>query len=161
MNLVESDLEAVGDGFAISLGRSRVRIDVEEAAAAPRLREFAGGRVVVGIRPERLEDAALDPEIPDDRRIHGVVRIREALGSDVLLHFVVEGVKTRLAPEVHQFAHDVEDPTQVEELESQEGVVFIGRFAPQSRAREDETVTVALKPRALQFFDPGTGWAIR
>jgi hypothetical protein len=41
---------------------------------------------VLGIRPEGLQDAAL---IADDRRprLRGRAELREALGSEVLLHF--------------------------------------------------------------------------
>src|SRR5207244_2482148 len=119
-----------------------------------------GRRVVVGIRPERLEDAALATELPADRRVRGVVRLREALGSDVLLHFALDGARTRLSPAVHALAHDVEDPAEVEELEGGHSAVFVGRVSPQSQVREDEAVEVALRPGALQFFEPATGQAI-
>jgi multiple sugar transport system ATP-binding protein len=160
MNLLEGDLHATGDGFAVDVGGRRVRVEAEEAARAPGLKEFAGRSLVVGIRPERLEDAAVESAIPDDRRIRGVVRIREALGSDVLVHLAVEGARTRLAPSLHQFVHDVEDPAELEEPESRPGADIIGRFSPRSRVRQGETVDAALRPDALQFFDPRTGAAI-
>jgi multiple sugar transport system ATP-binding protein len=160
MNLLEGDLLQAGDGFAIDIGGRRVRVESAELARAPRLAEFAGRSLVVGIRPERLEDGALERSIPEDRRIDGVVRIREALGSDVLVHLSVEGARTQLGPALRDFTHDVEDPAEVEEPESLPGVDVIGRFSPQSRVRQGETVAAALLPGALQFFDPATGEAV-
>ncbi len=160
MNLLECDLQQTGDGFTVDVGARRIRVEPEEVARARRLAEFAGRSLVVGIRPERLEDGGLAPAIPEDRRIRGVVRIREALGSDVLVHLSVEGARTRLGPALRDFTHDVEDPAEVDEPESLAGVDIIGRFSPQSRARQGDTVAAALHPGALQFFDPGTGQAI-
>jgi multiple sugar transport system ATP-binding protein len=160
MNLVEGELRENGNGYTVGVGTASVRIEAEEAARAPGLKGFVGGSVVVGVRPERLEDAALTPEAPADRRVRGVARIREALGSDVLVHFALEGAETRLSHDVHVLAHDVEDPAEVEELKSERGAVFVGRFSPRSEAREDTSVEVALAPGALQFFDPRGGEAI-
>jgi multiple sugar transport system ATP-binding protein len=160
MNLLEGDLVHTGDGFTLDIGGCRVRVEAEEAARAPRLAQFAGRPLVVGIRPERLEDRALEPGIPADRVIRGVVRIREALGSEVLVHLVVEGARTRLGPALREFTHDVEDPVELEEPESLPGADIIGRFSPQSRTRQGDAVEAALRPGALQFFDPATGQAI-
>jgi hypothetical protein len=37
---------------------------------------------------------------------------------------------------------------------------LVGRFAPQTRVREGDTVEVAVDEGALHFFDPVTGEAI-
>jgi multiple sugar transport system ATP-binding protein len=160
MNLVEGRLERADGGYAVGVGSTALRVEPAEAARAPGLASFEGAPVVVGVRPERLEDAALATDLPADRRLRGRVRIREALGSDVLLHFSLEDAGTRLSATVHALAHDVEDPAEVEELEVEQGIVFVGRVSPQSQAREDQAVEVALRPGALQFFDPLTGNAI-
>jgi multiple sugar transport system ATP-binding protein len=160
MNLVEGELRENGDGYTVGMGSARVRIEPSEAARAPGLKRFVGGSIVVGVRPERLEHASLAPGVAPDRRVRGIVSIREALGSDVLVHFTLEGAQTRLSHDVHVLAHDVEDPTEVEELKTDQGAVFVGRFSPQSSAREDEAIEVALAPGALQFFDPQQGQAI-
>ena len=43
--------------------------------------------MILGIRPEDLEDAALEPDTPPDRMITGDVELTEALGSEVMVHF--------------------------------------------------------------------------
>jgi multiple sugar transport system ATP-binding protein len=162
MNLVEGRVqEEKQDGYMVEIGSERVRVEPDELAHAPQLSRFVGRSVVVGIRPERLEDSALASDTPPERRISGIVNIREALGSDVLIHFRIAGPRTQLSPEMYGLVHDVEDAAELVDLTMGEGgAVFIGRFSPQSAAREGESIEVSLRPRALQFFDPDTGYAI-
>jgi multiple sugar transport system ATP-binding protein len=91
------------------------------------------------------------------RRLRGVVTLREALGSDALVHFTVDGSRG-LATHVRELAHDVEDPAELEELDRDERqVTFIGRFHPQTTARAGEPVEVAIQSGGLTLFDPETG----
>jgi multiple sugar transport system ATP-binding protein len=41
--------------------------------------------VIIGIRPEDYEDAALAPEIPESQRIMSKVSLIEALGSEIMV----------------------------------------------------------------------------
>lgn len=94
------------------------------------------------------------------RRLRGVVMLREALGSDALVHFTVDGSRG-LASHIRELAHDIEDPAQLEELERNERqATFIGRFQPQTGVRAGEPVEVAIQPGALTLFDPETGQRI-
>ena len=54
----------------------------------PALQKYDGKRVVVGIRPEDFEDAAVVTDAPADRRLKATVRLVEALGSELMVHFV-------------------------------------------------------------------------
>jgi multiple sugar transport system ATP-binding protein len=159
MNLIEAELSRRNGGYWLTLGNEQVALG-EDAEAGPRLEPYAGRRVVAGIRPESLEDAALATDAGARRRLRGVVTLREALGSDALVHFTVDGSR-ELASHVRELAHDVEDPAQLEELESGERqVTFVGRFHPQTRVRVGEPVEVAIQPGALTLFDPETGQRI-
>lgn len=161
MNLVEGRLQQSRDGYTIEIGSATVRLEPEEIARASELARFAGQSIIVGIRPERLEDAALATQTSQQRRIIGTVSIREALGSDVLIHFKLDGPNARLSREIYGLVHDVEDPSQVEELNvAGGGAVFVGRFSAQSTVREGDRIEIAVGPQALQFFDPETGYAI-
>jgi hypothetical protein len=57
-------------------------------------------------------------------------------------------------------AEDVGDDRVVEQLGSQERTTLVGRFGPQTRIREGDTIEVAIDEGALHFFDPSTGGAI-
>jgi multiple sugar transport system ATP-binding protein len=156
MNLVEAELSRSEGGYRLTFGDRQVAL-AGEVEASPRLDRYAGRTVVAGIRPESLEDAALATDAQASRRLRGVVTLREALGSDALVHFTVDGSRG-LASHIRELAHDIEDPAQLEELERNERqATFIGRFQPQTRVRAGEAVEVAIQPGALTLFDPETG----
>jgi multiple sugar transport system ATP-binding protein len=59
MNLVDATLEASNGGYVAKVGKEAIKIGADELAARPALAEYADKKVVLGIRPEDLEDAAL------------------------------------------------------------------------------------------------------
>ncbi len=158
MNLVGADVERTNGAMLARFGDHAIRIDDRTLAARPALRTFDGERVILGIRPEDIEDAAVAGEAPDDRRFPAVVDIREDLGSEVLMHFAVSGPPVR--------GEDVKAAVGEEAIEATEaqverhGVPFIARVDPDSRAREGEQVKLAVDTRRLHFFDTKTGLGI-
>src|SRR5215510_7732400 len=91
MNIVQATITSAGDGgLAIEFGGNRIRIPEQVAAARPRLESFRDRDVIVGIRPENLEDAALVSGAEQDSRFPVTVDLREGMGSDVYLHFSVD-----------------------------------------------------------------------
>ncbi|HZR95501.1 MAG TPA: sn-glycerol-3-phosphate ABC transporter ATP-binding protein UgpC [Gaiellaceae bacterium] len=120
--------------------------------APSRLATHEGRDVLVGIRPEAFEDAALAGA--DGRpRLRGRVELREALGSEVLVHFTTGG-RLAATDELLELAEDAGDDRATERA------TLVGRFSPKTRVREGDTIDVAVEPDALHFFDPGTGDAI-
>jgi multiple sugar transport system ATP-binding protein len=154
MNLVESELERTDGGYAVRVGSSRVALGDDELRAAATIDGYVGRQVVVGIRPDRLEDAAVASDAPPDRRITGTSTLRETLGSDVLVHFAVDGGRP-LSSDVRAIAQDAADPVEVKTVDR--ALIFIGRFSPRSAVQMQEAVDVAVQPGAVQLFDPADG----
>jgi multiple sugar transport system ATP-binding protein len=159
MNLLEATLERANGGMQAVLGSQRLAIDDEVLAARPLLKEYEGKTVVLGIRPEQLEDAEIARESPADRRIRGEVELREALGSELMVHFSIDAPPA-LTEDVKELAEDAGTPA--EELESGETnrAVVVGRFGPDSKIQHGSTAEVAVDTRGLHFFDTDTGMAI-
>jgi len=155
MNLLESTLVRADGGYAVRIGSRPVRLDKAEVAAVRGIEQWVDRPVVAGIRPERLEDAAVAADTPDDRRLTGQATLRETLGSDVLVHFDADGTFA-LSDEVRRIAQDVEDPVELKPVDRQP-LSLIGRFSPRSRIRSGDRVEVALHPGAVQLFNPETG----
>ena len=86
MNLVEATLERKDGGVVAVAGQQRIVLGQETLSARPALQQYEGRQVVLGIRPEDLEDAAL-AEGREDQRLRGKVTLTEALGSEVMVHF--------------------------------------------------------------------------
>jgi multiple sugar transport system ATP-binding protein len=137
MNLVEA---AIVDGEA-TFGPFRIPLD-------PERRPPSGvGRVVLGLRPESFEDAALarggDPTIDVD------VTVVEELGSDA--HVFFEVAAPRISAEA--LAAPGEDAT----LLADETSLFTARVDPATPARPGAPLRLSVDPRKLHFFDPETG----
>ena len=114
---------------------------------------------MIGLRP-RLEDAAVAGDVPSSRRIGGTVVLRETLGSDVLVHFEVDGARP-LSGQVRAAAIEAAvDPVELEPAADELGLQFIGRFDPRSTTSQQERLEAAIRPGSMQLFDPETGAAI-
>jgi multiple sugar transport system ATP-binding protein len=159
MNMLESSIERRNGGLAATFGSQSIAMHEETLAGHPALRALEGKPVVLGIRPEDLEDAALAPDTPADCHIHGVVTLREALGSEIMVHFIVDAPPA-LTEDVRELAQDT-DAVAVSRLEGGAAkTTMVGRFGARSRVREGDSIEVAVDTRALHFFDPETGSGI-
>ena len=108
----------------------------------------------MGIRPEHLEDASLARD-DSQPKMRGKVVLREALGSEIMVHFVVDA-RPALTEDVRELAEDVGGglPDAVHES------TVVARFNARSRVREGEEADVAVDTSELHFFDPESGLGI-
>jgi multiple sugar transport system ATP-binding protein len=159
MNLLEGTLERADGGLAAVVGSQRIRLDDGFLSARPGLKDYEGGNVVVGIRPEQLEDAAIAGDVPEDRRIRGEVELREALGAELMVHLRIDAAPA-ITEEVKELAEDAGASAEELAAGEQRQSDIVGRFAPDSKVRAGETADVAVDTRALHFFDTQTGTAI-
>ena len=156
MNMLEATLEQRGGEFVAVLGDAALAVSAKALDERPALRDFGGKPVIVGIRPEDLEDAALaQTELPT---LHGTVRLREALGSDVMVHFDIDA-RPAITDEMRELASDIGTSDRLDGGEGERAVV-VGRFGPRSNARLGEAVAVSVDTSAFHFFDPETGLGI-
>jgi multiple sugar transport system ATP-binding protein len=140
MNLFEGQLTLNGDGGTVKLGSQTLSLAPEVLVARPALRNYDGKKLIVGIRPEDFEDAALATDVRDGATLKSQVQLIEALGSEIMVHFSLD------APTV-----DSGDPDAVEEA----GVTAntVGRFHPRSRVRIGDTAEIAVSTENMHFFD--------
>ncbi|HUG65378.1 MAG TPA: sn-glycerol-3-phosphate ABC transporter ATP-binding protein UgpC [Gaiellaceae bacterium] len=161
MNLVEATIERSNGSLAVQLGEHALALGAELLAYRPALEGYVGRKVVVGVRPENLEDSALEPETPENQRLRGVVVLREPLGSEIVAHFTI-AASPALTEDVRELARDVgqESAVRTAAEEGTNETVMVGRFGPRSRVRNGDVVDVAVETGALHFFDLETGLGI-
>jgi multiple sugar transport system ATP-binding protein len=159
MNMVEATLERSDGTLAVKAGSQRIVLGEETLSVRPALRSYEGRNVVLGIRPEDLEDAALAPDSPADQRVRGRVELREALGAEIMVHFTVDAPPA-LTEDVRELAQDIGDERAAQQEEAGNETTMVGRFGARSEVEEGEPVEVAVDTRALHFFDPETGLGI-
>lgn len=150
MNLFDGVLSISGDSATVALGSQQLSLGREVLDARPALRAYDGKRVVVGIRPEDFEDAAEASHIPENQRLSVPVKLIEALGSELMVHFSVD------APTV-----DSGDPDAVETQPVEGQANAVGRFSPRSQVKPGDDISVAVTVGNLHFFDAETRLALR
>jgi multiple sugar transport system ATP-binding protein len=160
MNMAEATIERNDGSYVAKLGSQSLTLDEEVVKDHPALEKYVGRQVVLGIRPESLEDASLAPEIPEDRHIKGVVVLREPLGSEIVAHFEVDAPPA-LTEDVRELARDVGQESKVQaQSEDEAKTVMVGRFGPRSRVKSGETIDVAVDTSGVHLFDVETGAGI-
>ncbi len=159
MNMLEATVELRDGRVEVVAGDARIGLDERTVAERPQLRAYEGRRIVLGIRPESLEDAALAGN--GGARLRGRAELREALGSEVLVHFKV-AARQAATEDVRELAEDVGDDRALEQLsgDAPAEAQLVGRFSPESRIREGDAIEVAVDARSLHFFDAATGLTI-
>jgi multiple sugar transport system ATP-binding protein len=159
MNMVEAKLERSDGGLTAVAGSERIALGPETLSVRPALKAFEGRRVILGIRPEDLEDATLE-EASGDQRLNGTVELTEALGSEIMVHFRIDA-QPAATDETRELAEDAGATGMDQgELSGGPGATMVGRFGARSRVRGGQPAEVAVDTRALHFFDPETGLGI-
>jgi multiple sugar transport system ATP-binding protein len=151
MNLAGAELTRADGGYVARFGDRQLRVPDSALQARPGLARFEGKRVILGVRPEDIEDASL---AGDGERVSAVVDIREDMGSEVYVHFSVGGKPVRgehVTAAVGQDAADVAETA---------GNVWVARLDRDTHAAEGKQVELAVDTARLHFFDPETGEGI-
>ena len=151
MNLYEASLTGSDEqsgAYSLMLGDQRLAVPAEVVADRPALASYEGRPVVVGIRPEHLEDASVTPDHPDDQRLDATVDVREALGAETLVHFNLNAQSV-----------DSGDPDALDDLRDTGRCT--ARLSASSRAQVGDQIRVNVEAQNLHFFDRQTHLAIR
>jgi multiple sugar transport system ATP-binding protein len=121
------------------------------------LQGYVGKQVIIGIRPEDLEDAALESGAPPDRILKGRLELREALGSEIMAHFAIKAAHAE-TDEMRELAQDAGAPETTPQIGvADDEAVIVGRFGARSRIQSGDEISAVVDTRALHFFDPTTG----
>jgi multiple sugar transport system ATP-binding protein len=142
------------EGDTIKLPFVDAPLDDEHKAA---LRDGAvRGEVIVGIRPEHFEDAAL----VGDQSAHGVtfdapIEVTESMGSEVYAYFSYEGGDVS-----HEELRDLAVDTGAADLPDNAGRA-VARLDAESTVKQGESSKLWMDSSRMQFFHPEDGRAIR
>jgi multiple sugar transport system ATP-binding protein len=161
MNMLEATLEPSNGGLSAKIGSQAIDLRGETLDAHPELKSFAGRTVILGIRPEDLEDASLVGDAPTGHLLNGKVELTEALGSEIMVHFSTDA-RQAMTDDVLELAEDTGDDRVQQQVDGDgaQRATLVGRFGARSRVRTGGDVKVAVDTRALHFFDPDTGLGI-
>jgi multiple sugar transport system ATP-binding protein len=147
MNLVGADLVRSSGDLVAKFGDTTLPVGERVLSLRPALPKFEGRRLILGVRPEDIEDAAFGA----GERLSAVVDIREDMGSEVFVHFD-PGARMVLGEDVKAAVG--------EEAAEVKSSAWVARLDRDTTAAEQKTIELAVDTNRLHFFDPETGAAI-
>jgi multiple sugar transport system ATP-binding protein len=161
MNLVEANVEDRDGSLWVTFGSHSLRLPDELLERRSDARSYVDRQVVLGIRPEHLQDVEFTSDHAEEEQLEAEVTFRESMGSDVYLHIDID------APFVASEAAKalMEDLGEEAETwarrEHDGGQEFIARAHPRTGAKVREPIRLAVDCQSLYLFDPESGQAIR
>ena len=157
MNFVQGHLETDnGDLLAIS-GQTRIPIPREHQQDAKKdLGEYVNKDVVLGIRPEHLEDAEVAENVEETTSLNIKPEVIESMGSEKYVYFELP---RELAAHT-QSIDEMEAEVGAGREEEEGGEMLVARVAPESQAQEGKEVRLLIDASKVHLFDPKTEEAI-
>jgi multiple sugar transport system ATP-binding protein len=139
---------------------SRLVLPMVETEVPEELRGMSPDtKLVVGIRPEHMEDATLLSEADRARgaTFRTKVDVVESVGSDLFVYFMIEteGVESEELQELE------EDAGTSDVGRTEGGEQAVARFSSESHARRGGEAEIWIDTTKLHFFDGETGRSLR
>jgi len=160
MNFFSSKLEESNGGYRLKLADHDIAIGDKTLSERPALKQYAGKEVVVGIRPQDFEDAEIASDAPEDARIKAKMELVEAIGTETLVHFVVDA-PVAMTDDMKELAADAGTDPQTFEERSKEGRnEFVATIDPRSKVKERSEAELVIDTNRLHFFDVETSQGI-
>jgi multiple sugar transport system ATP-binding protein len=129
--------------------------DVVEGAAAKGRR---AGRVIVGIRPEDFEDAAVAGDRGGGVTVRATIDVLESTGSDIYAHLSLDGANGAAAMDEPLLRELAEATTSdAEEVAPPGGPDVIARVDSSSKLDEGREADLWLDTSRIHLFDPASG----
>jgi multiple sugar transport system ATP-binding protein len=158
MNFISSKLEDSGDKFAVSFGDQKVDLDAKVVHGREALRNYAGREVIVGIRPQDFEDAAVTGDAAPGPRLKAHINLVEPIGTETLVHFDVNA-RMALTEDIKELAADIggEEVSTLEHRAETGKVDFVAQLDPRTEVRRGDTAELVIDATRMHFFDPESG----
>ena len=151
MNLMEGTIGGSAANPTVTVGPLELPMgSIEETPLA----DYVGKNVVVGVRPEDLEDATILDAPSADLTFSTDARLVESLGSEIIVHF-------GLGAEPYIVADAIDDEAEKGLQTGAETATFVARVSPRSPVKNGSDIDLVIDSSRLHFFDHSTGEAIR
>ncbi len=113
----------------------------------------ASREVIMGLRPEHFEDAALLDEsaVGGGATFESTVDVLESMGSDKFAYFTVEG-EVATSAELDELAADAGSAEMTDD-----GTQIVTRLSASSQAKEGSDARIWFDTDKIHLFDPKTG----
>jgi len=155
MNLVHAHLEPSNGSMVAEFGSRKLELPARTLPESVAAR--AGRDVILGMRPEHLQDADLAGPPNGKLHLEAPVTLAEPVGAEVIAHFELDTPPV-LTKDTIELALDVDDNTIDEKPDH---VTCTARLDPKTKAARGSRLRLVVDPSSLYFFDPETETALR
>jgi multiple sugar transport system ATP-binding protein len=156
MNLFEARVERDDVNVSVVLAGVKIPLPADRNWRYPRLPEYAGKSIVLGVRAEDVHAAETKPEWP---AIAGRLGLLEALGSSQIGYLHIDATKVAISTSATTASTRPED--QPTESASSFVTNLVAYFPPRMPLKINSDVRVVLDTANLHFFDAHSGAALR
>ncbi len=157
MNVLTARLESEDGHCVVSLGNQRLPVPPSVLGRRPRLADYGGRELILGVRPEDFRPANHGPG-GDEGVVSVTISRAESLGSELIVYFTLDGVGEPREGE------PAPGPEAIAAIRDQVSIVTAGkltaRLGRNALPREGGRADLAVDLEHLYFFDPKTGAAI-
>jgi multiple sugar transport system ATP-binding protein len=174
MNFIRARVERENGGFEVTFGGTRIPLSREVVGEVKERRghdlgEHLNKEVVLGVRPEDMEDAGTEAATAlggaeCSHVIDVEAQVIESMGSEKYVYFAPPTEQTVHLESLAEMTDDAgggsEEDTGGESAEEPGGNLMVARVAPESTAREGETMRLVIDSSKIRLFDPESEQAI-
>ncbi|NNL47303.1 MAG: ATP-binding cassette domain-containing protein, partial [Acidimicrobiia bacterium] len=152
MNFVYTHLESDGaGGLTASLAGETLRLPPELLTNSPKLANYAGQEVIMGIRPSAFEDARMVGSEPEGRTVSAEVDVVEVLGYESFAHYHLP-TRPVITPDIEELLADTgQDPSVLGDNTS-----MTARLSSDVPVSSGDLLRLVIDTTKLHFFDPET-----
>lgn len=168
MNFIRARLEKTNGGaspsYEVSFGKTRITLDEEKVGQAREngkdLAQYAGEEVVLGVRPEHMEDARLvESSASEQSTLEVEPQVIESMGSEKYLYFEAESAYAARLESVDAMTDDTGGDEDGGAPDAG-GDMMVARVVAGSQARRNEKTLLALDGSKIRLFDAQSEEAI-
>jgi multiple sugar transport system ATP-binding protein len=165
MNFIRARLEKENGEYAATFGHTRLPLSREAVEKSEGLEAFAGKEVVLGIRPEHIEDARLaEGQILGGTNDPNIMEIEpqviESMGSEKYVYFGVPKEQTAHLESIEEIVGQEDSDAEGSGSADDFGDLMVARVSVESGARLGQKMQLAVDAAKIRLFDPESEKAI-
>jgi multiple sugar transport system ATP-binding protein len=144
------------DQYTLEMGAETLVLPPSVPVARPALAGYVDKPIVVGIRPEDIEDASIAGRQPG-RTLPARAELVEPLGSDLMVHLSMDLPQASGHEDIAELAAETgEGGVAI----ADERAVVVARFSPRSQVKVGDPVQITVATEQIHLFDATTGSAV-
>jgi multiple sugar transport system ATP-binding protein len=165
MNFISARLEKENSGYTATFGRTHISLSHEVVEKSEGLGAFAGKEIVLGIRPEHIEDARLAEGrilggTNDPNTMEVEPQVIESMGSEKYLYFGVPREQAAHLESIEEMAGEEDGDAEGSGSADDFGDMMVARVSAESNARLGQKMQLAVDAAKIRLFDPESEKAI-